>query len=738
LQVTFDGQAWEFQPSRAVLVGRAPRCDITVADDRVSRRHLELRPGREGWEMADLGSRNGTWVNGSARSRAVLHAESDLVVRVGDLEGPELVLRCGPAVQPDATGGRLVIGRDPACDVVVDDPLVSRRHAVINRGQQAVLEDLDSFNGTYRNGHQISAPMTLRDGDSIGVGNQLFLWTGRGLTKAPPRRHALDARHLTVTTATGAVLLDDVSVNLPAGSVTAVIGPSGAGKSTLMGALTGLRPAGEGNVIWAGRDLYAEYDQLRFLVGLVPQEDIIHRQLTVARALRFAARLRLPPDIDREIRIDEVLGEVGLTAQKDQRIDSLSGGQLKRTSIALELLTAPRLLFLDEPTSGLDPGLDRQVMVELRALADAGRVVVVVTHSVLALDVCDRVLVLAPGGRVAFFGPPAMLLPFFGVQDYPAAFDALKDPAWVQRYAQSSTRAAFVGHTGLAQIPAPAEETPTPPRPAPLRQLWTLTRRNLAVAAADRMFLILLVTMPVILALMAHAFPGDAGLSMAASGGKPGEAQQRLLVLIVGAALMGSALSIRDLVTERPIYRREHAVGLHPGAYLASKVLVLSTLVAAQSTVFTLLALYRVRGPDTPVVLPSARLEIAAAVAAVAVAMTVAALAVSAAARSADQTMPALVALVMAQLVFCGGLFALTGRAGLEQLSWLLPARFGYAAGAATIGLQPPSVPGADPLFEPTAEQWLFDLGALTLQTGALIVLTALLLARSVVRSGPR
>ena len=326
-------------------------------------------------------------------------------------------------------------------------------------------------------------------------------------------------------------------------------------------------------------------------------------------------------------------------------------------------------------------------MSELRVLADDGRVVVVVPHSVLALDVCDRVLLLAPGGRVAFFGPPAKLVPFFGVRDYPAVFDALKNPAWVQRYAESSTQAAFVGRTDSARIPAPADPMPAPRRPAPVRQLRTLIRRNLAVAAADRMLLVLLVTMPVVLAAMAHAFAGDAGLSMRASAGDPVEAQQRLLVLIVGAALMGAALSVRDLVTGRPIYRREHAVGLHPAAYLTSKVLVLGSLVAAQSILFTLLALWGVRGPDDALVLPSGRLELAVVVAAVAVTMTVGALAVSAAARSVDQTMPAQVGLVMAQLIFCGGLFALAGRTVLEQASWLLPARFGYAAGTATIGM---------------------------------------------------
>jgi ABC-type multidrug transport system ATPase subunit len=553
------------------------------------------------------------------------------------------------------------------------------------------------------------------------------------------RAAALDARHLGVTTRAGRRLLDDVSFAVRAGQLVAVIGPSGAGKSTLLGALTGLRPAGSGQVTWDGRDLYEEYDHLRYLIGLVPQEDVLHRQLTVRRALDFAARLRLPPDTsaaERDERVRRVLAEVQLSAQIDQRIDSLSGGQRKRTSIALELLTAPQLLFLDEPTSGLDAGLDRQVMDGLRDLADAGRVVLVVTHSVLALDRCDRVLLLAPGGRVAFFGPPERLLPFFGVPDYPAVFVALDDPGWAARFAESSVRRAFVEPTSTGTAPVPAGRPPTPPRPAPLRQLGTLIRRSLAVVASDRLFLALLVGMPVVLGLMAHAFPGSSGLSMRAAGGDPTEARQRIIVLVVGAALMGAALAVREFVAERPIYRREHAVGLSPAAYLGSKVVVLGGAVAVQSVTFTLLALAGLPGPDDPRVLPWGRWEVALAAAAVGVTMTVASLAVSALARSTDQTMPALVALVMGQLVFCGGLFEVAGRAGIEQFSLLLPARAGYAAMASTAGLQPASGPQPDPLFTPTAEQWALDMGLLAAQAAVLLVVTAWALARSVARSG--
>lgn len=739
LHIRLNGHDWSFPPARAIEVGRGPEADVRLDDERVSRGHVRIWHSADGWWVADQTSRNGTWIVGreQAMDQPVPLSAEGLRLRLGALDGPELLLNAEPRRQP-AKQRVLTIGRSRSSDIVVDDPLVSRRHATVAIQEPTVLCDEGSFNGTFLNGERIRGEAELRIGDQIGVGSSTLVWTGADIAAPSARRPVFSARHLEVTTRAGDHLLDDVAMTVPAGTLVAVIGPSGAGKSTLLGALTGLQPATRGHVTWNGRDLYAEYAQLRFLVGLVPQEDILHRQLTVRRALHFAAQLRLPPDTsatELEERVDQVLAEVDLTKQVNQRIDSLSGGQRKRTSIALELLTAPQLLFLDEPTSGLDPGLDKQVMGSLRALADAGRVVLVVTHSVLALDVCDRVLVLARGGRVAFFGPPAEVLPFFGVDNYPEAFASLEDQTWAGRYARSPARDAYLGRTTSAAVSLPAGDSPPPPRAAPLRQLGTLTRRNSAVVAADRLFVVLLVGMPMLLALMAHAFPGKAGLSINEAKGDLNQIQQRLIVLVVGATLMGTALAVRELVVERPIYRRERAVGLSPAAYLLSKVLVLGVLVACQCVVFTVLALLGLPGPDDALVLGNGHIEVAVAVAAVGVTMTVAGLVVSAAATSTEQTMPALVALVMAQLVLCGGLFAIAGRVGLEQVSWVLPARFGYAATAATTGLQKPPAPKADPLYDPTAQQWLIDIGFLGVQALAFLALAAWALHRSVTRN---
>src|SRR6202008_926676 len=206
------------------------------------------------------------------------------------------------------------------------------------------------------------------------------------------------------------LLLERISMTARPGTLTAIIGGSGAGKSTLSRLIAGYATPTSGLFTLEGHDIHTEYASLRTRIGMVPQDDVVHRQLTVNQALGYAAELRLPPDTskaDREQVVAQVLDELGLTQHADTRVETLSGGPRKRASVALELLTGPSLLILDEPTSGLDPALDQQVMTMLRQLADAGRVVLVVTHSLTYLDVCDQVLLLAPGGKTAFCGPPS-------------------------------------------------------------------------------------------------------------------------------------------------------------------------------------------------------------------------------------------------------------------------------------------------------------------------------------------
>lgn len=311
--------------------------------------------------------------------------------------------------------GRVMrIGRALENELVVSDLQVSRHHAEFHATPDGRMEirDLGSHNGTYVNGQPVakSGSQLLAPNDIVGVGHSTFRIVGDRLEEFVDTGDvSFSARHLTVTVDGGKDILKDVSFGVPEKSLIAVIGPSGSGKSTLLKALTGYRPANKGDVLYDNRNLYKQFAELRQRIGLVPQDDILHKELTVKKALKYAAKLRFPADTtenERQQRIDEVLRELKLDIHKEKKVTSLSGGQRKRVSVALELLTKPSLIFLDEPTSGLDPGMDRDVMQLLRGLADDGRTVLVVTHSVAELAICDKLLVMAPGGSVAYFGPP--------------------------------------------------------------------------------------------------------------------------------------------------------------------------------------------------------------------------------------------------------------------------------------------------------------------------------------------
>ncbi len=646
------------------------------------------------------------------------------------------------------------IGRAPDNDVVVADLVVSRRHAELRAHPDGTywIHDLGSHNGTFLNGAPVVDARVTSE-DIVGIGRAAFCLIGGQLVEFTDTGEvSLDVRSLAVTVDHGRkTLLDEVSFPVGQKCLLAVVGPSGAGKSTLLGALTGQRPADRGTVLYDGRDLYRDYAELRQRIGLVPQDDILHLQLTVRRALGYAAELRFPEDTvasERRARVDEVIRELGLVERAEQPIHSLSGGQRKRVSVALELLTKPSLLFLDEPTSGLDPGMDRSVMHMLRGLADDGRTVVVVTHSVLSLDVCDRLLVLAPGGRVAYYGPPADTLGFFGFEQWPEAFEAFendRDRDWAEQYRTSRFHRRYVADPmAHPDVPAPAVPAvpagaPGPadgraaaePGPPPKAQSWgsqlrTLVRRYAAALSADRTFLAIMIALPFVMGAMARAL-SEGSLN-------PESTLNVLLILCVGAVLTGAANAVRELVKERTIYRRERAVGLSRSAYLASKVVVLGLITVVQAVVLTLVALIGVplNVPGGKGVLMPPLVEITLAVALLAFTAMMLGLLVSALVRKEEVTMPLLVLLAIVQVVFCGALLKVRGTPVLEQLAWLVPSRWAFAAMGATIdiGRIAPSEKTADPLMRHTAEAWLLDMGVMVVLCLVLALAVARLLRR--------
>ncbi len=525
-------------------------------------------------------------------------------------------------------------------------------------------------------------------------------------------------------------LISDVTFTAGPGSLTAIIGPSGAGKSTLAKLIGGVLAPTSGTVRFDGQDVHAEYPALRSRIGMVPQDDVVHHQLTLEQALRYAAELRLAQATrdDRQRAVQRVLAELELTDHAGTRVADLSGGQRKRASVAMELLTEPSLLILDEPTSGLDPALDRHIMTTLRRLADAGRVVLVVTHCLTYLDVCDQVLFLTPRGKIAFCGPPADIAGAMGADDWADIFAGVgADPEAAHR--------RFLARCG-AKDPDAAQLPSSAPLPAPMRkprrarwaQLVTVARRQLRLIVADRGYFVFLAVLPYVLGALTLVVPGHVGFGVAdARGPAPNEPAQIVMMLNISAVFMGMALTIRDLVGERSIFRREQAVGLSASAYLVAKVAVYCVIAAVQTAVLTAIV---VAGKGAPtrgaLLLGHPVLELYATLAVTAAAAAIMGLMLSALVRSQEQILPALVISVMLSIVFSGGLIPVTDRPVLDQMSWLVPARWGFAASAATTDLLyiAPLSPADDILWTHEPRWWLFNMAMLAVLAVVMLSVT--------------
>lgn len=654
-----------------------------------------------------------------------------------------------------ALGRVMRIGRALENELVVSDLQVSRLHAEFHATPDGRYEirDLGSHNGTYVNGMPIAkgGSALLGPNDIVGVGHSTFRLVGDRLEEfVDTGEVSFSARHLTVTVDGGKDILKDVSFGVPEKSLIAVIGPSGSGKSTLLKALTGYRPANKGDVLYDNRNLYKQFAELRQRIGLVPQDDILHKELTVKKALKYAAKLRFPSDTseqEREQRIDEVLRELKLDIHKEKKVTSLSGGQRKRVSVALELLTKPSLIFLDEPTSGLDPGMDRDVMQLLRGLADDGRTVLVVTHSVAELAICDKLLVMAPGGSVAYFGPPEEALNFFGYgtwADVFSAFENYRDYDWAGRWKGSQhyqMYAADIDAVAAQSVHMPPPQAMKPPKPQGWgSQLWTLIRRYTSVIASDKGFLGLMVILPAVLGVVSTVIPADFGLGPP----KPpsrfnGDAGTIMLILAVGMCFSGAANSVRELIKERVIYERERATGLSRSAYLMSKVIVLGVVTAIQGVIICAIGFVPRDLPAEGLMMPPA-VELCIVIIALGFTSMMFGLVISSLVKTAEKTMPLLVMFAIVQVVFTGILFQVYGSPGLEQFAWLMPSRWAIAGAGSTLDLahlMPPwdqAHPNdLDPLWEHSVSQWGINLAILI----ALGVLCGFAVARLLRRHEP-
>jgi ABC-type multidrug transport system ATPase subunit len=716
-----------FAPGRDVIVGRDVRADLRVLHPAISRAHMILRCVDGQWTAIDNESLNGMFVG---KERVMTTPVRDgMTINLGNREGPRLSLELGPppderpTVETKRPARPITIGRAADNDIGISDALASRHHArLVTTPSGMQIQDANSVNGTFVNGERIKTK-ALNENDVVTIGNLDFVFADGDLVRrADPATTAggLEARDVVLTLDDGDIrLLDRVSLTSRPGAMTAVIGPSGSGKSTLLKVIVGVWQPTSGAVTFDGRDVHAEYASIRSRIGMVPQDDVVHRGLTVTQALNIAATLRMPPDTTKHERqqvVSRVVEELELTEHTGTRVDKLSGGQRKRVSVAMELLTEPSLLVLDEPTTGLDPALDQQVMTMLRRLADAGRVIVVVTHSLRFLDMCDQVLLLAPGGKSAYCGPPGDVGETLGSNDWADIYtDLVADPDGAQR--------RYFERHGPAADPA---ASPAPVRPLPMgrksrtsfwRQVAAVAQRQAQLILADRRYLAFLVLAPFIVGLLPLAVGGDAGFTKPIAGtSAPYEPRQLIVLLSFAAILMGLTVSVRDLIGERTIYRHEQAAGLSASAYLLAKILVFGAVAVIQSAILVIVVTapgIGKRAPTTAAALGSPLLELFVDVALTAAVAAVLGLAISAVSRSVNQYIPLLAVACMAQLVFAGSFVPITGRPVLEVIAAFTPARWGVSAMASTVDLTKLVAGTDDSHWQHSASVWLFDVAML-------------------------
>jgi len=535
-----DKQAYPLT-KQVINIGRDPSNDIVINELVVSGFHAQIV--REGNQLVLVHPHptrqstlngllyQGHHIQGNEQFRRPL-ARGD-IFRIGDEHGTLVTLTfndgsgapqdIAPEIRPIPLGAAVItIGRLPSNNVVLNHPQVSGQHARLEqvRGGYRII-DMGSTNHVYVNAQRVTNQL-LKPGDEVRIGPFKLTYTGTQLTQHDESNSIrIDALHLKKAGNKQTILISDISVAVPPRKFVALVGGSGAGKSTLMDALNGLRPAQQGAVLYNGQDYYRHLAAFSTQLGYVPQDDIIHRDLTVERALYYAAKMRLPEDFTAEQvrqRIDEVLDDVEMKHRRHLLVSKLSGGQRKRVSIALELLANPSVFFLDEPTSGLDPGLDRKMMFLLRKLADKGHTIVLVTHATNNINACDYVCFLCQGGRLAYYGPPNEAKTYFGKTDFAEIYSALEPtdenpniPAQAEeKFKASPEFQKYVVEplnqrpAGRANVQQQTVEVKPPKRGDPWKQFIFLSMRYVELLKNDTVNLLILLLQAPVIALILY------------------------------------------------------------------------------------------------------------------------------------------------------------------------------------------------------------------------------------------
>lgn len=676
-----------------IYFGRDPKNDIVLSSRLVSAEHGRFVYKNNSWIMEDKlvykesGSTNGLIYNNAAITSRVI-SDGDFI-RIDDgvetvSEGVLFVFSSADSENKwqklDLSGkSELTIGRENTCNLVLPHISVSKWHARILRESDGYyIIDNDSTNGVIVNNRPISGKVKLHEKDVIVITNSKLIFTSNAIFYCCYKSGiSVDASDIVIKRGKGRksfITCNHVNINVKPGELVAVIGGSGAGKSTILNAMCGYLKPSHGEVYINGVDLYNNFDSLKKLIGYVPQSDIVYDNLTLHDMLMYTAKLRLPKDTlptEREIAINRAIEMVELSEKKNSFIKSLSGGQRKRASIAVELLSDPNLLFLDEPASGLDPGTERNLMQSLRTMADGGKTVILVTHSTLQLRMCDKIVFMGKGGNLCFYGSYEEALKFFGVSDIVDVYNMITDNAeqWKTKYERTK-----MSSNKVCEVTPVSSKT----KKSRLNQLGILSARYIKLVVNDKQRLLLLLIQAPLLAVLI-SFVAD---------GKQFEqyemSKSLLFALSCSAFWVGMLNAIQEICKERTVMKREYMTGLSLSSYISSKILVLGGLCFVQSLLITGIFSLMVGLPEEGLI-TTPFVEIFTTTFLTAVASTAMGLFVSSLFTNADRAMTVAPILLMPQILFSGLIFKLSGVT--ETISWLAVCRWSMEGYGTTANL---------------------------------------------------
>lgn len=610
--------------SEYVRLGRGPyhghttevKNDIVIPPEIgiISRAHCTFRKTADSWNIYDDNSSNGLIFNGRKIASQQLHDGDKLYI------GKDINTRCIIAFSSQRSSSekqvdkfvltgqkKFILGRDSNCDIVLRHPSVSRRHCVITfENGSYYVSDNNSMNGISLNGSLLRGKQKLEQMDKITIADTCMVFCNNFLYfDKNDDGVSITASNLTKEVKSGKktkCLLDHVNLSIEPGEFVAVIGGSGAGKTTLLNCLSGMADFTDGDVLVNGESIRANFRNIRGIIGYVPQNDIVYDNLALERMLFYSAQLRMPRDTSHaeiQEKINETLQMVELDAHRNTMINKLSGGQKKRASIAVELLASPKLFFLDEPSSGLDPGTEKKLMSMLKKLALTGKTVIMITHTVQNIDMCDKLICMGNEGRLCYYGTPQNTLTFFGRQRMTDIYEDLNENSafFSEQLKKTMEINTYLPNVAISKKP----QRDVHPGNS-LRQFSVMTKRYAKLTVNSSRRLLLLMLMPILLTiLVCIAFQADGnlynylGLSVNRISFPylvGGDTMRLMFSFACAAFWIGIFNSIQELSKERVIYEREHFTGIKPFPYVMSKFVVISLLCIIQTAIMVSLFIY--------------------------------------------------------------------------------------------------------------------------------------------------